>query len=159
MNEINLNNRAKEIVKGTIYVTIATVCSDGSPWNTPVYSAFDSEYNFFWISSPNAQHSKNIVQTGKAFVIIFDSSQAEGTGEGVYMQGRTYEVTSEEEIAKAIPFLYDRKNKPHRAIQDFLGESPRRIYTFVPEQRWINTDVKVGAFHVDGRKEVNLKNT
>lgn len=39
--------RAREIIQNTIYITIATVCEDGSPWNTPVYAAFDDQFNFF----------------------------------------------------------------------------------------------------------------
>ncbi len=149
--------RAREIIQNTIYITIATVCEDGSPWNTPVYAAFDDQFNFFLVSAPTAQHSKNIARDSRAFVIVFDSTQAEGTGEGIYMQGKAFEMTDIDEIAHAIPFVYNRKNKSHRQPNDFLGDSPRRLYKFVPEHCWMNTDEKVGAFHVDGRKEVKLK--
>ena len=39
MNE-DFSKRAREIVEKIIYITIATVCEDGSPWNTPVYSSY-----------------------------------------------------------------------------------------------------------------------
>ena len=154
---MDINQRARDITQKTIYITIATACEDGSPWNTPVYAAFDDQYNFFWISTPAAQHSKNIERDSRIFVVVFDSSQAEGTGEGVYMQGKAFVLEDPEEIVHAIPFYYDRVNKPHQDPKEFLGESPRRLYAFVPEQCWMNTDVKVGAFHVDGRKAIRLK--
>lgn len=30
----------KEIIEKIWYITIATVCEDGKPWNTPVYAAY-----------------------------------------------------------------------------------------------------------------------
>jgi len=45
------SERAKEIISKIIYITIATVSRDGLPWNTPAYSSFDENYNFFWVSS------------------------------------------------------------------------------------------------------------
>jgi uncharacterized protein YhbP (UPF0306 family) len=60
-----LNKRAKEIIELILYITIATVSKDGTPWNSPVYSAFDEDYNFYWASDQNGQHSKNIAENDK----------------------------------------------------------------------------------------------
>ena len=90
-----LVHRAREIIEKIIYITIATVCEDGSPWNTPVYSAYDEQYTFYWISSLDAVHSKNVNRTGKVFLVIYDSIVSEGTGEGVYIQAYAEEIKSE----------------------------------------------------------------
>ncbi len=50
----DLTSRAKEIISKIIYINIASVSEDGLPWNTPLYYAFDENYNFFWTSSPEA---------------------------------------------------------------------------------------------------------
>lgn len=55
---MDLNKRAKEIVEKIIYATIATASKDGQPWNSPVYCAYDEDYNFYWSSWTENQHSK-----------------------------------------------------------------------------------------------------
>src|SRR3954468_5921906 len=72
--------RAQEIVRRLLYVTVATASSVGEPWNSPVYSAYDRRANFYWTSSPLAQHSRNIDQNGKAFLAIYDSTVPAGKG-------------------------------------------------------------------------------
>jgi hypothetical protein len=78
--------RAQEIVRRLLYVTVATASSGGEPWNSPVYSAYDDHANFYWTSSPLAQHSRNIDHNGKAFLAIYDSTVPAGKGEGVYVE-------------------------------------------------------------------------
>ena len=82
MNE-KLIARVREILSRIMYLTIATVSKDGEPWNTPVYSSFDEQFNFFWVSSPLAKHSKNIKENNNVFLVVYDSTTPEGTGGGV----------------------------------------------------------------------------
>ncbi len=125
---------AIEILKKIHYITIATVCDDGSPWNSPVSASFDAELNFFWGSSPDNTHSRNIRHNGKVFVVIFDSTVPEGTGEGLYLKGETTELDFE------------------------FGEVIKK-YRFTPEQIWINDEVKNddGSYKHDVRVELNLE--
>lgn len=44
MND-QLSQRAKEIIENILYITVATCSKDGQPWNTPVYCAYDEDYN------------------------------------------------------------------------------------------------------------------
>ncbi|MBI2028282.1 MAG: pyridoxamine 5'-phosphate oxidase family protein [Candidatus Levybacteria bacterium] len=81
-----LNKRAREIIAKILYITIATSTKDGIPWNSPVYSAFDESYNFYWISWLENQHSKNIKDNNQVFIVIYDSTVPEGMGKGVYIQ-------------------------------------------------------------------------
>ncbi|MFZ2522067.1 MAG: pyridoxamine 5'-phosphate oxidase family protein [Minisyncoccia bacterium] len=51
---------ATKILKDMKYMTIATVCEDGSPWNTPVAPNLKNDLVFTWGSSENSIHSQNI---------------------------------------------------------------------------------------------------
>lgn len=148
--------KAKNIISKILYITIATASKDGKPWNSPVYSAFDENYNFFWTSSPLAQHSRNIEENNDVFIVIYDSTVREGAGEGVYIQAKAFELNGEKEIERALQFLYARKNKPAKPVSEFVGGSPRRVYKAVPGKFWINTDEKIDGYHVDKRVEVKL---
>src|SRR5260370_537682 len=100
--------KAKKIIKKILYITIATASKNGTPWNSPVYSAFDDKYNFFWASDQNGQHSKNIAENNKVFLVIYDSTVPEATGEGVYIQAKAYKLEKskikEENLKKPINF-------------------------------------------------------
>lgn len=150
--------RAKEIIEKIIYITVASVTPEGKPWNSPVYSAYDKDtYTFYWVSPRRTQHSQNIMKNPNVFLVIYDSTVPEGTGEGVYVQARASEVTNLKEMAKAIHLLYTRKKKPLRKVSHFLDLRPRRIYKAVPEKVWMNDSEKVGDEHLDIRIGIELK--
>lgn len=148
---------AREIIRKIFYITIATYSyRERKPWISPVYSAFDEQYNFYWISGKSAQHSQNIRDNNEIAIVIYDSTAAEGTGEGVYMEAVAFEVEDEREIAHAIPLLYDRMNQPHRDIFDFVDSSPQRVYKASPKKVWMNSSEKMGSQFVHTRREINL---
>src|SRR5262245_30572108 len=97
------NAKAKSILDTINYITLATVGGEGQPWNTPVAGFhFANDYNFYWASWQDNQHSKNIRANGKAFVVVYDSTPADNQpSAGVYMQGRAFELTDEQEVAQA----------------------------------------------------------
>ena len=63
--------KARKIIEKILYITIATSSKGGAPWNSPVYSAFDEDYNFFWASWKENQHSKNIRENNQVFIAFF----------------------------------------------------------------------------------------
>ena len=116
------------------YMTIATVCEDGSPWNTPVAPNLKDDLIFTWGSNENSVHSQNIRKEKRVFIVIYDSHAEEGTGEGVYMKGEAEELDEYEGTLK--------------------------MYRFVPEKIWINDEEKNddGSFKRDIRVELSLQN-
>lgn len=155
-----LSKKAKEIVQKILYITIASVTPDGNPWNSPVYSAFDEDYNFYWSSWTENQHSKNIVNNENVFLVIYDSTAKEGTGEGVYVKAKAKMLTEEKDIVHALKYLDGRVGKqkdPKARPLEFLGNNPRRVYKAIPEKFWMNSDGDVNGMYVDTRKEVHLK--
>ncbi|MDB5244359.1 MAG: hypothetical protein JWN18_229 [Parcubacteria group bacterium] len=123
---------AVAILKSIHYITLATVCEDGSPWNSPVSATIDADLNFSWGSNADNIHSQNIGRDGRVFVVIFDSKAAEGTGEGLYLKGTAEELGQEN----------DSINK----------------YRFIANQAWVNDEAKNenGSYKHDIRVELNL---
>ena len=153
MNNIE---KAKAIIAKIMYITIATVSKDGKPWNTPVYSAYDEKFNFFWVSWKENEHSKNIHNSSDVFLVIYDSTMPEGTGEGVYVEAKAYELNDQKEIEHALKYLYSRKSKIPRKAEEFLGDYPRRVYKAISEKFWLNTDGDINGNYVDKRVEVDF---
>ena len=155
----DLNKRAREIIEKILYITIATSSKGGKPWNSPVYSAYDEQYNFYWNSWTENQHSKNIAENPSVFLVIYDSRVPEGTGEGVYIQAKAYMVTNKKEIQRARELLVKRKNKPSSKLRDaseFMGDYPRRVYKAVLEKVWMNDAGEVNGNYIDKRVEIKL---
>jgi hypothetical protein len=123
----------KKILEKIHYINLATVNQDGSPWNTPVSASHDDQLNFFWGSSQNNIHSKNIQRDGRVFVTIYDSTVPEGTGEGLYLTGKAEELGPETSTA-----VYR--------------------YKFTPDRAWINDEAKNedGSYKHDIRIELEL---
>jgi general stress protein 26 len=153
------SNRAKEIIRNILYITLATTSKEGWPWNSPVYSASDESYTFYWISYKNAQHSKNITENRRVFIVIYNSTVPEGTGVGVYIQAKAYVVTDEEEVQRAVNYLYQRigGQPPPEKVKELQGDCPRRIYKAVLEKFWINARGEVDGNYIDVREEVVLR--
>ncbi|MBI2888685.1 MAG: pyridoxamine 5'-phosphate oxidase family protein [Candidatus Liptonbacteria bacterium] len=154
---MDFTKRAKEIIEKILYITIASVTPDGKPWSSPVYSAYDKKnYTFYWVSPVTTQHTKNIAAHPEVFLVIYDSTVPEGTGEGVYIQARAEEVKDEAEMRHAIGLLYSRKSKPPRDAAQFTGDSPRRIYKAKPLKAWMNDSEESNGVHLDKRVEIQL---
>ncbi|HVZ11756.1 MAG TPA: pyridoxamine 5'-phosphate oxidase family protein [Patescibacteria group bacterium] len=157
-----LARRAREIISNIIYITIATADKNGQPWNSPVYSAFDENYNFYWNSWKESQHSKNISENPHVFLAIYNSTLPEGSGAhiGVYVQAKAEIITYPDEIETARKILQDRKAKPSSKLRDkneFLGDYPRRVYRAVPEKMWLNDTGEINGNYIDKRVEIDLK--
>lgn len=137
---MDYNKRAAQIIDQILYITIASVTPQGEPWNSPVYSAFDKDLNFYWCSDKNGQHSQNVRHNGKAFLVIYDSTVPEGQGEGVYLQVDVTELTEADQIQYGYQTLQARKNKQPAddAWQKFTGDGVRRIYQAKPTRAWMN---------------------
>lgn len=143
MDEI-LAKRAAEIIHKILYITIATVSKDGQPWNSPVYSVFDKDLNFYWSSDKDSQHSRNIRENKNVFLVIYDSTVPESTGEGVYIQAEAYELAAKDEITVARRITQIRKGQEseltEKEYEKFTGDTVRKIYKAVPKKVWMNED-------------------
>jgi len=147
--------QAIQIIKKIKYINIASITPEGMPWNSPVYTAFDNELNFYWMSWKNNQHSINIRNNQAIFVTLYDSSVPEGTGVGLYFKGQAYELSDPKEVIVGMTVYYKRINHKIKAVSEFLKNFPRRIYKFIPEKCWINSADDIKGNFIDIRKELN----
>lgn len=134
----DLAQRTKEIIETIEYINIATVASDGMPWNTPVYAAHDDASNFYWSSWANAEHSKNIRGNEKIFVTIYDSRRKRGDNHqrGLYIQATAQELNRLDDISNALVYFKGVGNK-ELSPDDFGGGKAKRLYKAVPQRlRW-----------------------
>lgn len=147
--------KAKEVFKKIRYITLATVSEDGIPWNSPVWYAKDADYNLYFGSPKNTQHSQNIRANGKAFVVIYDSTAPEGTGFGVYMTAKVTELNTPEEIKKGIAAIWGKRGKD-KDPKEFAGGADLRLYKVMPIEIWVNDAEMKNGNYLDYRIPIKL---
>jgi hypothetical protein len=76
---------ARGIVDANNYMTLGTADASGVPWVSPVYFAPDGYRDFYWISEPGRQHSRNLAVRPQLSIVIFDSTVPVFQGQGVYL--------------------------------------------------------------------------
>jgi uncharacterized protein YhbP (UPF0306 family) len=133
--------KARFILKSNLYCTLSTCSTDGYPWVTPVFFVYDDRLTLYWCSTVVAKHSQNLYRNnGRVAVAVFNSSVGEGTGQGLYFYGVASEV-SPSLIQEVMGRMAQRAGKViNRTVEDYLGDSPRRIYQFHPQEAWITGD-------------------
>lgn len=153
------SKKASEIINRILYITIATVSRDGQPWNSPVYSAFDKDLNFYWFSDKDSQHSKNIRENKNVSLVLYDSTVPEGEGWGVYIEAEAYELSNGDEVLEGLKVMDNRiGKKKEREYEKFSGAAVLRVYKVIPQRVWVNDDEKDenGKYIRDIRVEISL---
>lgn len=87
-----LDALARRVIDGNRYLTLATVEPDGRPRVSPVYYTHARYAAFYWVSSPDARHSRNITDRPGVEIVIFDSTAEVGRGEAVYLSAHAQAV-------------------------------------------------------------------
>ena len=143
--------RAQVILDKLYYATLSTVDAAGQPWNSPVYCAYDDDYNVYWGSHTESQHSKNIRSNGKVFIVVYDSTVAPGDGEGVYIQARVTEITDPQEIRIGHKLLQDRRPSWYWKLEELQADKPVHLFKATPEHIWMNGEGEKDGQYVDTR--------
>jgi nitroimidazol reductase NimA-like FMN-containing flavoprotein (pyridoxamine 5'-phosphate oxidase superfamily) len=153
---MNKDPAAREILENIGYMAIASVSSDGKPWNTPVYFACDEGFNLYWVSAEESCHSANIATNPAIFISIYDSTAPEGSAIGLYIEATACELEDAAQIRKACESLYRRARRIPPPETEFMGRSPRRIYRAIPRQAWTNSVRWIEGTRVDVREAIDL---
>jgi hypothetical protein len=130
---------ARKIIQDSLYMVLATADATGHPWSSPVYFANAGDTRFYWVSSPEATHSRNIAVRPEVGIAIFDSSVPINTGQGVYLRATAAAVTGDE-LDAGIE-VFSRRAQAHGgapwAPADIQGDTGIRLYRAVAAEHWI----------------------
>lgn len=84
--QVDLWPTVPQVLAANRYMVLATADADGTPWATPVYFASSDEMHLYWVSSPEARHSRNIAVRPQVSITVFDSQVPIGSAEAVYAE-------------------------------------------------------------------------
>jgi hypothetical protein len=124
----DLDAMARRVIDGNLYMTVATLDPGGAPRLSPVYYTPARYTDLYWVSSPEAHHSRNVLERPEVEIVIFDSSVAVGHAEAVYISARAREVP-EDELAAVVGEAFQGRGGARRfAPEDLADEADLRLY-------------------------------
>ena len=69
-----LTAMAHEVIAANRYIVLGTAHPDGHARVSPVFFNHHEHRSFYWVSSPDSQHSRNIAADPRVNAVVFDSS-------------------------------------------------------------------------------------
>jgi nitroimidazol reductase NimA-like FMN-containing flavoprotein (pyridoxamine 5'-phosphate oxidase superfamily) len=131
---------AADLIEASRYLVLATADETGRPWSSPVYFAHLGFTEFFWVSSPDVTHSRNIAVRPEVGIVVFDSQAAIGTGQGAYMSAVAALVEGDAETARGIE-AFSRRSVAHGGhewtSEDVRPGTGMRLYRASADAHWI----------------------
>ncbi|TWD75359.1 nitroimidazol reductase NimA-like FMN-containing flavoprotein (pyridoxamine 5'-phosphate oxidase superfamily) [Kribbella amoyensis] len=137
MTQEILDQRAAAVIDANKYMTLGTICADGTAWVTPVYFTPDGHSSYYWASSPESVHSRNLARDPRVSIVIHDSSVAIGKASAVYLTAIA-ELVPAEELEDRAAFYSSRYPELRGFEVDELREPEGlRLYRANSLDHWI----------------------
>lgn len=128
-----LQERVRRVLDTNHYLVLGTSEDDGRPRVSPVYFNHDGYRTFYWVSSPDAQHSRNVAARPAVSFVVFDSQVLPGPDTAaVYVTARAEQVP-DDELEAACPRAFGRLVGNARAFtpEELREPGPLRLYRAV----------------------------
>ena len=142
MDQQELGTIAQGIIDSIVYMVLGTADEAGRPWVSPVYFASEKYHEFYWMSSPEALHSRNLLLRSQVSIVIFDSQIPVGMGQAVYMSAVAGELTGIE-IDRGIQIYNGRFQNPAQhgvsviTPDDVRAPALYRLYRAIAQEHWV----------------------
>jgi hypothetical protein len=135
----DLDAVARGIIDDNRYMALGTADETGRPWVTPVYFAPDGYRTFYWLSSPERRHSRNVAVRPEVSIVVFNSRVPIGEGQAVYMEAAAAELTGDE-LERGIE-AFSRISQSHGArawtLEDARPPAALRLYRATVSEHWV----------------------
>ena len=149
------SDKARHIIERNNYIALATADRRGNPWVAAVFFVYDDDYNFYFLSSVDSRHGKNIASNDSIAGVIFDSTSPLGSSDSVQVCGRASLV--EKKDIKHVIETYVKRLFPTSKIssikmyrpEDYLEPAEFRFFKVTPKDVYTAGE--------NGKVEVNLK--
>ena len=145
------------IIDSNMYMVLGTADESGQPWVTPVYFSCADYREFYWMSSPEVRHSRNIAARPQISIVIFDSQVPVGKGQAVYTAAIAEELTGVD-VDRGLGIYNGRFSNPAdhgvHVINSEDVQSPAlyRLYRAIASEHWVLDP----AGHPDHRTSVSV---
>jgi nitroimidazol reductase NimA-like FMN-containing flavoprotein (pyridoxamine 5'-phosphate oxidase superfamily) len=123
------------------FMVLGTVDPSGLARVSPVWFSLVDHRDAYWLSSPEAHHSRNIEQRPEVSIVVFDSRADPHTGQAVYLEARAGRVP-EGELVEACAEAFRDVDEELSYTPETLRQQPFELY---------RARVTAAEIHVRGR--------
>jgi nitroimidazol reductase NimA-like FMN-containing flavoprotein (pyridoxamine 5'-phosphate oxidase superfamily) len=149
--------KACQVIAENYYMTIATCSLAATPWVSPVFFAYDTSFNLYWVSSKDTRHSKLIRENQQVAIVIFNSQATGDNVDAVYCEANAFELSDSSEIENARHVLNARITDEKFFIHSesaVTGAATWRIYKAAPKRfcKLVDGEIVDGQYidkHID----------
>jgi nitroimidazol reductase NimA-like FMN-containing flavoprotein (pyridoxamine 5'-phosphate oxidase superfamily) len=136
VTEQDLGALARSIVDTNRFMTLATADESGLPWASPVWYAPADYRELYWVSSPEARHSRNLAHRPQLAIVIFDSHQP-GGWKALYMSAVAEELTDVHEGIEVFSRRSAEQGLPVWTRDDVLPPARHRLFRAAVSEHFV----------------------
>jgi nitroimidazol reductase NimA-like FMN-containing flavoprotein (pyridoxamine 5'-phosphate oxidase superfamily) len=134
--EQDLGRLARSIIDSNRYMTLGTADASGLPWVSPVWYAPAEYREFFWVSSPDARHSRNLALRPQLAIVIFDSHRA-GDWTALYMSAVAEELVNVRDAIEVFSQRSEAQGMRAWTQEDVLPPARHRLYRATASEHFV----------------------
>jgi len=136
VTEQDLGAIARSIVDTNRFMTLATADESGLPWASPVWYAPADYRELYWVSSPEARHSRNLAQRPQLAIVIFDSHEP-GGWKALYMSAVAEQLTDVDGGIEGFSRRSAEQGMPLWRRDDVLSPARHRLYRATVSEHFV----------------------
>ena len=148
---------ARDVIDSNRYLVLGTVDDDGRPRVSPVYFTHTDHVDFYWVSSPDSHHSRNLAARPRVSFVVFDSSVTPAEDpRAVYVDADATEVAEadlEAECARAFARPRGDGARPF-APEELSGDADLRLYRARASRHQVHVRGRNHPSGIDARETV-----
>ena len=130
---------ARRVIDSNRFMTIGTADDEGVAWVAPVWYAPVEYREFFWVSSPDARHSRNIAARPQVSIVVFDSTAPVGAGQAIYISAAAEELEGAD-LERGVG-VYSRASvaggSSEWRLEDVRAPAPYCLYRATTTDHWV----------------------
>lgn len=121
---------ARRVIDDNHFMVLGTSQPDGTPQVSPVFYNHAGYRDFYWISSPDAQHSRNIGAQPRVEIVIFNSQVDPGPGTAAVYLGAAAAQVPDAELPAAVEAAFSSVREGVRpyGAEELSGDAELRLY-------------------------------
>jgi hypothetical protein len=153
-----LTRMARDVIDSNRYLVLGTSEDDGRPRVSPVYYNHVGYREFYWVSGPDAQHSRNIEARPEVSFVIFNSTLLPTQGnQAVYVDATAGQVP-EADLAEHCGRAFAVVGPGTRAFtpEELSGDGVLRLYRASATRHQVHVRGRDHPSGIDARVTVEI---